>query len=139
MKFIPIFGDCWKQVGNLRFRQRRVRSDAYAGKRQAIGQWRRVDNRAIYISRFARTEKPNGCGPSTDSGDMERFWEGNPWEDEQIVCARDAIAAEGRHHKSLHSSFCHHSKRAEERDVQHLYSELPEPDVLVGTVPAVRL
>ena len=81
MKFIPIFGESWKQVGTCVFANEEfaVTLVAETGKHKDSGD--QFDNRAIYISRFDKDGKTERVWTvDLDSEDMERFWERNPLE-----------------------------------------------------------
>ena len=82
MKFIPVFGDTWKQTGTCIFanEQFAVTLVAEMGTHAESGDV--FDNRAIYVSRFdkdGRTERV--WTVDLDSEDMERFWARNPVSD----------------------------------------------------------
>ena len=78
-KFIPIFGDSWRQVGECIFanEQFAVALVAETGKHAESGD--DFDNRAIYVTRFDGDGKVDRVWTvDLDSEDMDRFWEHNP-------------------------------------------------------------
>ncbi len=79
MNFIPLFGDTWKQVGTCIFAndQFAVTLVAETGTHAASGDV--FDNRAIYVSRFAKDGTNDRVWTvDLDSEDMEAFWQRNP-------------------------------------------------------------
>lgn len=79
LKFIPIFGETWDQVGTCIFanEQFAVTLVAETGTHAESGDT--FDNRAIYVSRFEEDGKADRVWTvDLDSEDMEQFWRRNP-------------------------------------------------------------
>ena len=79
MKFIPIFGESWKQVGTCIFanEQFAVTLVAETGEHRESGDV--FDNRAVYVSRFDKDGKTERVWTvDLDSEDMDTFWQRNP-------------------------------------------------------------
>jgi ketosteroid isomerase-like protein len=79
MKFVPLFGDTWKQVGTCIFAndQFAVTLVAETGTHAATGE--AFDNRAVYMSRFDKEGKTDRVWTvDLDSEAMEAFWERVP-------------------------------------------------------------
>ena len=79
MKFIPIFGESWKQVGTCIFANEQFAVTLVAETGTHAGSGDPFDNRAVYISRFTKDGKTERVWTvDLDSEDMERFWQRNP-------------------------------------------------------------
>jgi ketosteroid isomerase-like protein len=79
MKFIPIFGDSWKQFGTCVFanEQFAVTLVGEMGTHAESGDV--FDNRAVYVTRFDEDGKTDRVWTvDLDSEDMETFWQRNP-------------------------------------------------------------